>query len=54
MSPVLPLLIKSPNNKNDFGNHRDCYILSPANTTPDTELMYKMLGGIIGFCFLSK
>lgn len=54
MSPVLPLLIKSPNNKNDFGNFRDCYILNPASVTPATERMYKMLGAFLGYSFLSK
>ena len=27
-SPALPLLIKSPNNKNDHGNFRECFILN--------------------------
>ena len=54
MSPVLPLLIKSPNNRNDYGSYRDCYILNPAPTTPSTETMYKMLGGFLGFSFLTK
>ena len=54
MSPVLPLLIKSPNNRNEFGSHRDCYILNCAALTPATQRMYKMLGAFIGFSFLTK
>jgi len=37
MTPALPLLIKSPNNRTDFGNYRDCYVVNPVPTTPATE-----------------
>ncbi len=33
-SPCLPLLIKTSNHKNDFGEHRDKWIPSPAATSP--------------------
>ena len=50
----LPLLIKSPNNRNDHGSNRDCYILSPNSTSPAHLDMYKYLGGFIAFGILSK
>lgn len=33
-SPVLPLLIKTPNNKNLIGESRDCFMLNPDATSP--------------------
>ena len=53
MSPVLPLLIKSSNNRNDSGSFRECYILNPEPTTPATANMYQCLGRLFGFCFMS-
>lgn len=52
--PVLPLLIKSPNNRNDHGSHRDCFILNPTSTSPSHLEMYKFLGAFIAFSILSK
>lgn len=54
MSSVLPLLIKSPNNRNEFGSYRDCYILNSVALTPATQDMYKVLGAYIGYSFLTK
>ena len=51
---LLPMLIKSPNNRNDHGSHRDCYILDPASTSPAHLEMFKYLGGYIAFGILSK
>mmetsp|Transcript_43568 Transcript_43568/g.57694 ORF Transcript_43568/g.57694 Transcript_43568/m.57694 type:complete len:123 (-) Transcript_43568:819-1187(-) len=53
-SDMLPLLIKSPNNKNEHGLYRDCFILNPESTAPSHLEMYKYLGGFIGFGLLSK
>ena len=50
----MPLLIKSPNNKNDHGTNRDCFILNPTSTSPSHLEMYKYLGGFIAFGILSK
>jgi hypothetical protein len=54
MSPVLPLLIKSPNNRIESGSFRECYILNPEPTTPASALMYKFLGAFFGFCFMTQ
>jgi len=51
---VLPLLIKSPNNRNDHGTNRDCYILNPDSTSPAHLDMYRFLGAFIAFGILSK
>ena len=51
---TLPLLIKAPNNRNDHGSNRDCYILNPASTSLTQLEMYKFLGGYIAFGILSK
>ena len=51
---LVPLLIKSPNNRNDHGANRDCYILNPDSTSPAMLEMYKYLGGFIAFGILSK
>ena len=51
---LVPLLIKSPNNRNDHGANRDCFVLDPASTSPAHLEMFKFLGGFIGFGILSK
>ena len=51
---LVPLLIKSPNNRNDHGANRDCFILNPDSTSPAMLEMYKYLGGFIAFGILSK
>ena len=51
---LVPLLIKSPNNRNDHGANRDCFLLDPASTSPAHLEMFKYLGGFIGFGILSK
>lgn len=50
----VPLLIKSPNNRNDHGTNRDCFIINPTSTSPAHLEMYKYLGGFIAFGILSK
>ena len=50
----LPLLIKSPNNKNDHGTNRDCFMLNPSSTSPAHLEMFKYVGGFIAFGILSK
>ena len=51
---ALPLLIKSPNNRNDHGSCRDCFILDPAATSPACLEMYKFIGAFLAFAILSK
>lgn len=51
---LVPLLIKTPNNRNDHGTNRDCFILNPTSTSPAHLEMYKYLGGFIAYGILSK
>lgn len=51
---VAPLLIRSPNNKNEHGTNRDCFILDSRNNTPSHKLMFKYLGAFLAYAFLSK
>lgn len=48
------MLIKSPNNRNDHGINRDCFIIDPASTSPSHLEMYRYVGGFIAFGILSK
>lgn len=51
---VLPLLIKSPNNRSEVGVNRECYLLNPEATSPSHLEMFHFLGCIIGFGVMSK
>ena len=51
---LVPLLIKSPNNRNDHGTNRDCFIINPSSTSPAHLEMFKWLGGFIAYGILSK
>ena len=51
---LVPLLIKSPNNRNDHSAHRDCFILNPDSTGPTMLEIFKYLGGFIAFGILPK
>ena len=51
---ALPLLIKSPNNRNDHGSYRDCFILDPSATSPACLEMYRFMGAFLAFAILSK
>ena len=51
---VLPLLIKSSNNRNDHGNHRDCFIVNPSSRSPTHLEMFKFLGAFIAFAIMSR
>jgi len=53
-SDCLPLLIKTPNNRNDHGDSRDCFTLNPASTTPTHQEMFTYLGYMLGFCIRTK
>ena len=53
-SGLVPLLIKSPNNRNEHGENRDCYILNPDSKSPAHLEMFKYLGAFIAFGILSK
>jgi E3 ubiquitin-protein ligase HERC2 len=51
---ALPLLIKTPNNRNDHGSSRDCFILNPASTTPTHSELFVFLGYFLGFSIRSQ
>lgn len=51
---VVPLLIRSPNNKNEHGINRDCYILDSRSKTPSHKQQFKYFGAFLAYAFLSK
>jgi len=53
-SGLVPLLIKSPNNRNEHGPNRDCFLLDSTSKSPAHLEMFKYLGGFIAFGILSK
>lgn len=53
-SGVLPLLTKTPNNKNDSGSYRECFILNPHARSPVHLKMFKYFGALLGFSILTK
>lgn len=53
-SPVLPLLIKSSNNRNDHGTNRDCFVINPASRSPTHLEMFKFLGAFLSFSIMTK
>ena len=53
-SGLVPLLIKSPNNRNEHGENRDCFVIDPKSTSPSHLEMYRFLGGYIACGILSK
>jgi hypothetical protein len=52
-SGALPLIIKTANNKINYGENRDCFILNAESTMPTHRAMFKFLGVLIGFAFRS-
>jgi len=53
-SGLVPIFIKTPNNKNDHGTNRDCFILNPDSTSPSHLEMFKYLGAFIAFGIMTK
>ena len=53
-SGLVPLLIKSPNNRNEHGEYRDCFVIDPKSTSPSHLEMYRFLGGFIACAIISK
>lgn len=53
-STALPLLIKSPNNRNDHGSNRDCFILNPSARSPTHLEMFKFFGALLSFHICTK
>ena len=53
-SESLPLLIKSPNQKNDSGKYREKWILNPSAKSKVQLDMFRFLGCLIGFAIRCK
>lgn len=51
---VMPLLTKSPNNSNEFGSNRECFILDFTSKSPTHLELFKFVGGMIAFGIMSK
>jgi hypothetical protein len=47
-SKLLPLLCICPNNANDLGKHRDCWIPAPSAESPMHISMFEFLGRLLG------
>ena len=45
----LPLLIPSPNGREEAGTSRDCFLLNPTATSPTQRSMFTFFGEIILF-----
>lgn len=53
-SSALPLLVKTPNNRNDHGSHRECWTLNAAATTPTHAALFRLLGHFLGYAARTK
>ncbi|KAK7467957.1 hypothetical protein BaRGS_00036800 [Batillaria attramentaria] len=53
-SGAVPLLIPTPNSKNESGNNRDRYLLNPAMTGEDSAALWKFMGILFGVAIRTK
>jgi hypothetical protein len=53
-STALPLLIKSPNNRNNHGYNRECFCLNPASVSPTHKELFILFGNFLGFSIRTK
>lgn len=53
-STALPLLVKTPNNRNEHGSNRECFTLNASSTSPTHAELFKLLGYFIGYAARSK
>lgn len=53
-STVLPLLIPTPNNKNNHGQYRECWMVNPSATSPAHLEMFMYFGHYIGAAIRSS
>ena len=51
---VVPLLIKTANNKTNAGENRNCFMLNPDSKTPTHQKLFEFLGVLIGHAFRSN
>jgi len=52
--PNLPMLIKTPNHRNNHGFNRECYCLNPSSITPVHRELFEFMGMFIGFTIRTK
>jgi E3 ubiquitin-protein ligase HERC2 len=50
-SGVLPLIMKTANQKSEHGEYRNCFMVNFDSKTPTHQEMFKFLGVLIGFAF---
>jgi len=48
-SGSLPVLIKTPNNRNEHGSHRECFTLNASSTSPTHRELFRTFGYFIGY-----
>lgn len=48
----LPLLIVTPNGRDESGANRDCFLLNPSLVSPLQQNMFRFLGEMSVSCFL--
>lgn len=53
-SDVLPILIKTSNNRNDHGLNRDCFMLNPSSRSPTHLELFKFFGAFLSFFIMTK
>merc|ERR1711871_309181 len=53
-SPALPLLLPSPNQVNDHGPNRDCWVLNPAASSAKELEFFEFLGKLMGCSIRNK
>lgn len=51
---VLPIFVKTANNRNDHGDNRECFVVNSNSKTPTHAEMFKFVGVLIGYAFRSK
>jgi hypothetical protein len=53
-SEFLPLLVKTPNNRNVHGFNRECYLPNGESNNPSHHELFKFLGNILGFAIRTQ
>ena len=53
-STFLPLLIPSPNQKNNHGENREKFVVNPSSDSKRHEDMFKFFGMLVGYSFVNK
>jgi E3 ubiquitin-protein ligase HERC2 len=54
LSPALPLMVRTANNRNEIGSDRNCWTINCGSTTPTHEELFRFLGYFLGFSMRTK